>query len=80
MTIIHTKNNFDKDNITPLTPLNPDENKKEIISTICIETMNYKGLQIPVCISIAYNFNEKKLFLIDHKLIEKDLEEAINKL
>ena len=77
---IYTKNNLDKDSITPLTPLNPDENKKEIISTMDIETMNYKGLQIPVCISIAYNFNEKKLFLIDSKLLKTDSDEAINKL
>ena len=76
----HTKNNENNENITPLTPLDPKHNKKEIISTMDIETMNYKGLQIPVCISIAYNFNEKKLFLIDSKLLKTDLDEAINKL
>nr|UZS78130.1 DNA polymerase [Lentinula edodes]WEX32046.1 DNA polymerase [Lentinula edodes] len=76
---IHTKNN---DNITPLIPLDPNVDKKETISisTMDIETMNYKGLQIPVAISIVYNFNEKKLFLIDSKLLKTDLDEAINKL
>lgn len=74
---IHTKNN--NDNITPLIPLNPNIDKKETISTMDIETMNYNGKQIPVCISIAYNFNEKKLFLIDSKLLKTNLDEAINK-
>lgn len=76
---IHTKNN---DNFTPLIPLDLNIDKKETISisTMDIETMNYKGLQIPVAISIAYTFNEKKLFLIDSKLLKTDLDEAINKL
>lgn len=54
------------------------------ISTIDIETIDYLGNQIPVCISMAYLSQENKvigkLFLIDHNLLLKNAELAVNKL
>ena len=59
-----------KENITPI---NTTKQKSTvsigIISTMDIETINYNDLQIPIAISIAYNYNESKLFIIDHKLL-----------
>ena len=30
-----------------------------------IETINIDGVQIPICITLAYFYSESKLFLID---------------
>ena len=40
--------------------------------------MVHEGNQIPVCISVAYNITESKLFLLDPKLAQTDLNSAID--
>ena len=67
-------NNF----ITPI-PNIPTIN--ENISTMDIETMEIKGKQIPIVISLAYvnsgNEIESKIFIIDHNL---EIDKAVNNL
>jgi hypothetical protein len=57
---------------------------KERISTIDIETIDFNNIQTPVAISLAYlndNFEiNTKLFLVNHQLLIKDKDKAINEL
>lgn len=69
----HSKNNY-------IRPLGAKDAKNKIFSTMDLETMDFNGVQHPVAISIAYNVNESKLFLIDKDLITKDLDTAVSKL
>ena len=45
-----------------------------------IETINIDGVQIPICITLAYFYSESKLFLIDPNLLYKDYNKAIANL
>ena len=54
--------------------------KFNLISTMDIETIILNDTHIPIAISIAYNYNEKRLFLIDYDLLVLDTEKAIIKL
>ena len=69
-----------KNNIKPLK--NGILNKEicEDISTMDIETISFNGKQIPICITVCYNFTKSKLFLIDNDLLLTDLNTALNKL
>ena len=45
-----------------------------------VETIILNNTHIPIAISIAYNYNDKKLFLIDYDLLVLDIEKAVIKL
>jgi hypothetical protein len=57
-----------------------DSSQLDFISTMDIETIEYQGLQIPIAISIAFNYSESKLFLIDKEFLLIDREKTINNL
>jgi len=69
---------------TGLNYIKPLKNKYQInpgiLSALDIETVNYKGNQIPVCISLAYSVTEAKLFLLDTQLAKTDINSAIDTL
>lgn len=69
---------------TGLNYIKPLKNKSQInpgiLSALDIETMNYKGNLIPVCISLAYSVTESKLFLLDPQLAKTDINSAIDTL
>ena len=50
------------------------------IATMDIETIEFGGKQIPVCITTAYNFGMYQIFLIDQELLKSDVESAVNSL
>jgi hypothetical protein len=52
----------------------------KLISTMDVETISFDNKQIPICITICYNFIETKLFIIDHELFKIDYKTAVNNL
>jgi hypothetical protein len=55
-------------------------NKLNIISAMDVETIILNDTHIPIAISIAYDSNKSKLFLIDYDLIKLDIDKALIKL
>ena len=45
-----------------------------------VETIIIKDTHVPIAISIAFNQNQKKLFLIDYDLLKQNPENAVIKI
>jgi hypothetical protein len=66
-----------------ISPLKKKNKIPDTISTLDIETVEYNNIQIPIAITLAYDFNKTKLFLINHKLISDiqiNLDKAVSLL
>jgi hypothetical protein len=61
-------------------PLKDSIIKLDSISTLDVETINYNDIQIPVTVSIAFNFTKSKLFLINPNIFYKDIDLAVKLL
>lgn len=77
-TFLNINRNRDKF-IEPISKDSLPSNSK-LISTMDVETIIIKDTHVPIAISIAFNQNQKKLFLIDYDLLKQNPENAVIKI